>query len=405
MAAVRCDDLSSLNLVHRDGRIAGGGLDNSLMTTTHSAPMTPHSIDRPYEPTTFVERGVSVPFTTPMLFGARVRQSARLDLELLVPNPSGGRGIYILPWSKVRALCSPTLHDIKLSARIAGLETVTPTSVRRAAKQIAAEGFAGRSAGTAAITALEVEQKSLLTTNFDLLLRLVQQEALPSCLTPSPGIAPSATLEVQAKRAIASIAPRIGQFPAVIAASLEQLAELLEPVGLREQPCGSRIPRGIESIKALRADALCLLPDAGEQETRLLRVFLGVSGVTLAGAERAVLDARAAAAEIAHLLTAWYADPDALRSQLCRAEWLMDGWERIDQVWWSDCDGRDRTEILEEIASLLPALPHEVGDWPGFMLDTEPFLELRRLVRRTMDGRTPLSLQDSIARNEALLAT
>ncbi len=346
-----------------------------------------------------------MPFTTPMLFGARVRQPARLDLELLVPNPSGGRGIYILPWSNARALCSPTVHDIKLSARIAGLQTVTPTSVRRAAKQIAAEGFAGRPAGVAATAALAVEQKSLLTTNFDLLLRLVQQEGLPSGLAANPGLSPSNTLEFQAKRTIAAIAPRIGQFPATIASSLERLAELLEPVGLREQPCGSRVPHVIESVKSLREDALSLLPHADEHETRLLRVFLGVSGVTLAGAERAVMDARATATEVTSLLTAWYADPDALRSQLCRAEWLMDGWERIDQLWWSESGGAERTEILEEIASLLPILPHEVRDWPGFSFDTEPFQDLQRLVRSNQDWRTGQSLQDTIARNEALLAT
>jgi hypothetical protein len=169
-----------------------------------------------------------------------------------VPNPSGGRGIYILPWSNARGLCSPTVHDIKLSARIAGLQTVTPTSVRHAAKQIAAEGFAGRSAGLAATTALEVEQKSLMTTNFDLLLCLVQQEGSPGGLTADPALPPSTSLEFQAKRTIASIAPRIWQPPAAIASSLEQLAELLEPVGLREQPCGARIPHLIQSIKSIR---------------------------------------------------------------------------------------------------------------------------------------------------------
>jgi hypothetical protein len=367
--------------------------------------MTTHSTDRPYEPATFVERGVSVPFTTPMLFGARVRKPARLDLELLVPNPSGGRGIYILPWSNVRALCSPTVYDIKLSARIAGLQTVTPTTVRRAAKQIAAEGFAGRAAGLAASTALAVEQKSLLTTNFDLLLCLVQQEGSPGGLTAGPGLLPSTSLEFQAKRTIASIAPRIGQSPAAIASSLEQLAELLEPVGLREQPCGSRVPHIIESIKSLRRDALSLLPQADEHETKLLRVFLGVSGVTLTAAERAVMEARSTSAEVTSLLTAWYADPAALRSQLCRAEWLMDGWERIDQLWWSNATGPARADILDEIASLLPVLPHEVGDWPGFAIDAEPFLELQRLVRSNQEWRTGHSWQDTIARNEALLAT
>ena len=44
-----------------------------------------------------MERGASVPFTTPMLSGARVRPADRIGLELLMPNPSGGRGTYIVP--------------------------------------------------------------------------------------------------------------------------------------------------------------------------------------------------------------------------------------------------------------------------------------------------------------------
>ncbi|MBU6498939.1 MAG: hypothetical protein KGQ40_10460, partial [Rhodospirillales bacterium] len=49
-------------------------------------------------PSTFLERGVAVPFTTPQLAGARARPGTRVPLELVVPNPSGGRGHYILPW-------------------------------------------------------------------------------------------------------------------------------------------------------------------------------------------------------------------------------------------------------------------------------------------------------------------
>ena len=55
-----------------------------------------------YLPATFLERGVAVPFTTPMLAGTRARPSERGGTELLVPNPSGGTGVYILPWGSLR---------------------------------------------------------------------------------------------------------------------------------------------------------------------------------------------------------------------------------------------------------------------------------------------------------------
>src|ERR1700712_5461419 len=55
---------------------------------------------RPYHPTTFLERGVAVPFTTPMLAGTRARPAEKQGLELVIPNPSGGRGVYIMAWDR-----------------------------------------------------------------------------------------------------------------------------------------------------------------------------------------------------------------------------------------------------------------------------------------------------------------
>ena len=85
-----------------------------------------------HHPTTFLERGVAVPFTTPMLLGARARPSDRGGIELIVANPSGGRGTYILPWVGICRLCHPTVHDTRLYQRIAGSQGVTPASISEA---------------------------------------------------------------------------------------------------------------------------------------------------------------------------------------------------------------------------------------------------------------------------------
>jgi len=101
-------------------------------------------------PTTFLERGIAVPFTTPQLAGARVRPGEREGLELIVPNPSGGRGVYIVAWESMSAICRPTVHDCRLSAMVAGVRGVTPATIRQAARQAAAQGYAGRRAAVAA---------------------------------------------------------------------------------------------------------------------------------------------------------------------------------------------------------------------------------------------------------------
>jgi len=75
----------------------------------------------------------------------------RHGLVLLVPNPSGARGMYVAPWSGVRDMCNPTLHDGLLhdgllhdAIAAAKAEPISPSMVRAAARRIAAEGAAGR---------------------------------------------------------------------------------------------------------------------------------------------------------------------------------------------------------------------------------------------------------------------
>src|ERR1700712_948232 len=94
---------------------------------------------RPYHPVTFLERGVAVPFTTPMLAGTRARPADKGGLELVIPNPSGGRGVYIMAWTSISALCTPTLHDRQLNERIATLTNVTPHTIRQVGREVAHE--------------------------------------------------------------------------------------------------------------------------------------------------------------------------------------------------------------------------------------------------------------------------
>jgi len=97
-----------------------------------------------YQPASFVERGLDAPFTAPLLAGARLRALNRSGIELVVPNPSGGRGVYILPWNSARTLCRPTVHDLRLYEELRRVPALTPGSVRLAARVVAIQGLAGQ---------------------------------------------------------------------------------------------------------------------------------------------------------------------------------------------------------------------------------------------------------------------
>jgi hypothetical protein len=108
-----------------------------------------------FEPMSFRERGATVPFTTPLLLNARIRSaSSGRGFEMVVANPSGGRGALILPWSSMPEICAPTLFDRHLWEGLASSDDVSPVGIRREAQRLAVQGLAGRSGATKQACAL-----------------------------------------------------------------------------------------------------------------------------------------------------------------------------------------------------------------------------------------------------------
>lgn len=156
-----------------------------------------HTLDpsvKPIEnfvPTTFLERGVSIPFTTPQLNGARARPGERTELELVIPNPSGAHGVYIVPWGSQNHFCTLTVNDRQLMDAISKQSGVTPETIRHIAREVAATGLAGRGAMSAAEQARQSDNQAQLQANFDLLIELVRQtepkarqQYLPNAIVP-----------------------------------------------------------------------------------------------------------------------------------------------------------------------------------------------------------------------------
>ena len=96
-----------------------------------------------FEPVSFRERGTTVPFTTPLLLNARIRAAAfGRGFEMVVSNPSGGRGALIMPWSAMPDISAPTLFDRYLWESLATSEDISPISIRHEAQRLVAMGLA-----------------------------------------------------------------------------------------------------------------------------------------------------------------------------------------------------------------------------------------------------------------------
>lgn len=359
---------------------------------------------QPYHPATFLERGVLVPFTTPTLVGTRARPAERVALELVIPNPSGGRGVYILGWAGIGSLCRPTLHDRLLNERIATLRLVTPSAIRRIGREVAAEGLAGEDAMEAAARSEELERQDRLVVNYLLLMALMAQvnQGLPGAADEPRG---TAEMEERARLTVASIAPRLGRSTIWLAAALEAIADMIAGVGIGMTGRTSRLSRVMAQIqKSAAAISEWSGRQHSEHQIAYAEMICAVAEFTLGLARTALVHARDLATDMVALLSAWSTDPGAVARVATRPEWLLDGWEQICLLWQFAEDDAQRRAALLEMTGLVPVLPREVRDWAGYFIEADLSIRLRRMIPLNQDWRTGSTVFDLIARNEQILA-
>lgn len=351
-----------------------------------------------FQPLTFRERGLAVLFTTPLLGGARVRPSRKPKvLELVVPNPSGGRGAYVVEWDGVRALCAPTLHDMQLGAALEtqyGLDdALTPAEVRRISRGVLREGFAGRLAATAAEAAMAASAELVANTHRELLIRLAADAG------------GGGGARAGAHKSLVAIGLSIGQGIESVAAAVGRLAHVVADLGLGPATPTGFVSRGLGELGDL---VLALRRAEAGQEGVALPV--GASKFVIANAELALalasLAARTARSRLDNLPRAvadWTVRPAALLEAATRPEWMLDGWPRICLLSRTMGAGADPAAILAEMALLVPPMPPQADDWLGLPPGTATRANTSR---RGSRGATPGGprMPDLVARNEQLLA-
>ncbi len=378
-------------------------MDGSFTIAFDNARLAP----KLHHPATFLERGVALPLTTPLLAGSRARPAEGYRLELIILNPAGGRGVYILPWSSIGVFCRPTMHDAVFAERIAARSNVTPAIIRRIARQIAIEGLAGEDAQEAARAASEADKGDLILANYQLLMLLFEQfgQDPQAFATDVPSLAEDPA--VRLRMTVDLVATRIARPPEWTAAALEQMAEVLAGLGLGESGTKARLGFQMDwlrrTVKDIERWATARQDETVTEYNALIR---SVASLTLTIADKTIAAARALTTNMEELLRGWAADPDRIRELAGRPEWLLDGWERICVIWDSADDVRSQEHALAEIVGLIPVMPKEVSDWAGVeshLIDRE-ILRHRRIVPFNKDWLTGESVFDLIARNERIRA-
>ena len=338
-------------------------------------------------PATFRERGVAVPFTAPGLLGARVRTSAHggtvgngAALELVFPNPSGARGIYVVPWAGVADACAPTLHDLNVMAalaRLAGEGPVTPAEVQAIARAAALDGAAGRQARAAAAAAMEADR--------------VRAAAALEHLLPT--------------MAAAGLDARPGRPGAREGSALARIAA---EWGVGGDPAAAPLPCAIAALTRLR-EGLLAWAAAHPDDSGVAELTATLAGGAARSAAAALLAVRQGSE--AALVQAWRSAPERLAALAARPSWLLDGWSAPCLIWAAAAPATDpdggagarlgtgaatasgaalagSTAALLDTAALAPALPTEAEGWTGLPTDPSlPWLLRRALASRAVEAR------------------
>ncbi|HEY0838055.1 MAG TPA: hypothetical protein VGE72_29355 [Azospirillum sp.] len=358
-----------------------------------------------YRPATFLERGVAVPFTTPLLMAARVRPNHRGKLEFVIANPSGGPGYYVMGWDGLLGLTKITVHDRLLYEEVVRAPMPTPSSIRAAARTVALSGAAGRSAARAAQAVTQREGDDRLIANFLLTVQLLRQAGLRNIdwRTFNP-----TDRDVRAKTRgfIERLEPTLGVKAETIFAWIEDLSGIVAPIGFPTRDYESRQQLTFASVQRLES-TLCGFAGGDVTDAAQSALFIAdCARLTLDLGGRMLETCYAELRDLVRLLGGWSGNQTRLLEMFGRPDWLLDGWQTICALWdGATASSRDaQRAAVVEMQRMVPVMPKEVSEWVGADVAADTPWSQRRWVRANVDWRSGAHLLDRTARNEMLRA-
>jgi len=336
----------------------------------------PRAVDAP-RPASFAERGLAIAFTTPALAASRLRLDSRGRFEIVMPNLVDGRGVYIAPWPALSEVMAVTVHDRMLHAELAAEPSLDPERARLAQLRVAARGFAGADAAEIAVRALGADERVATAANLALMVQLIHDGGVTSAGALEAAESGRAVLEF--KRALSSIAARVGMAALELADRIATLSASLAPLGLPDPQPAGRLRRLVRQVAALRAELAEWADSEGGEHAEIARLCSDMAADT---AERCRAVLESADRRLANLVASLRAGPrecrflDEVRLQLA---WRLDGWKRAVITWQAvrDAPRPDQEAALDSLFRGLPILPSEADP-------QESGLDLALAYRRSM---------------------
>ena len=222
-------------------------------------------------------------------------------------------------------ICAPTLHDRALWSKVAEVASLTPRSVREAARIVAGAGYAGRAPARAAEAAEAARRQARTMLHYNLLLELVRQVEPAGTGLPPPERDLPANVERRALAALSRLRTTGGVAPAAAVEVLGELAEVFEGCGLRRDAARDRLPMLAAEVATIAREVEIWSADEQDEARDCTRLLVQASELTLRCSRVAFTEAHVLLDDLWSLLQRWRAAPDEILAQLARPEWLLDG--------------------------------------------------------------------------------
>lgn len=312
-----------------------------------------------WAPPTFAERGASVPFTTPIIVGSRVR-GRHDELELVVPNPSGAKGNYILGWKSLPEVFSLTVHDRVLHRAIDEAGASTPEAVRTATLRTASTGLAGPAAAKQAKALLKEQEDFKLLIQFTLLSETVKQLSQGQ-LQITLAHVQSETGRQQAKLILARVAHKVNIEGNELYARIEAWSDAIGAIGT---PKGSKAPRLRKMRQRIEefANSIGGWSEVDKSEQAPLGGLASlVARETAALAAEVFAEADTFLEKIDRTVAKWDQSLEAISNSVERISWMLDGWDLLVAMWEDAVikAPHEQQATVQELARILPIIPEE----------------------------------------------
>ncbi|MEP3113997.1 hypothetical protein [Nisaea sp.] len=311
-------------------------------------------------PTSFAERGIAVPFTTPSVAMARVRNDERGRLELVISGLSGSRGVYVIGWSAVPQTFKLTVFDRVLHEHIQTIDTVTPDTVREAVLRATTTGLAGEDAAEAAIQSSSKITEDRIRISLALTQHLVKH-FLEDDLEIGLAELATSTGQQKVQNLLGRIARKEEIAPETLSRVLTEWGDLLEALGVLDHKPRGRYRRILDEASHFLTSYADWMRTGDIADDHPATLISDILTETLLSWEKAFKEADVYAHDPGSTLKNWDKAKSVLEALSGRIPWLEDGWAVIFAMWENALheDHDNRLQTVSTILSGLPLMPRD----------------------------------------------